>query len=143
MQLKCAQKGLAIVEFTLVAPIFLVLLFGICEFGLILYDKAIITNASREAARSGIAYRTPKLTTTQIQAVANNYCTSYLVTFHSGINPTVTVAQSSPPDFGTPLKVTVTYNYYNLVFGNLLSLLSGGAFPNPLLLSAETTMNNE
>jgi Flp pilus assembly protein TadG len=35
------------------------LLFGIIEFGIILYDKAMITNASREGARAGIVYSEP------------------------------------------------------------------------------------
>lgn len=54
------QKGAAIVEFAVVLPLLLVLLFGIIEFGLIMYNKHIITNASREGARYGIVVEVPR-----------------------------------------------------------------------------------
>ncbi|MDD5036960.1 MAG: TadE/TadG family type IV pilus assembly protein [Methylococcaceae bacterium] len=152
MKLKYAQKGLAIVEFALVAALLLVILFGIMELGLVMYDKAIITNASREAARSGIVLRknadgTP-WSIEQIQALAtdvvNSYCGTYVVSFKSGetchLNPDPTQTTDA---YGTKLTVTVTYNYYNLAFGNLLTLLSGGTFPYPLPLSATTAMYME
>ena len=61
MKLKRAQSGLAMVEAAIILPVFLLVMFAIMEFGIVLYDKAVITNASREAARSGIALRSPKL----------------------------------------------------------------------------------
>jgi Flp pilus assembly protein TadG len=142
MKLTYKQKGLAIVEFSIVSALLLMIMFAICEFGIMLYDKAVITNASREAARAGIVLKNPKPTTAQIQAVATTYRQAYLINFHTGVTPTVTVTEPSS-SFGTPLTVNITYSYYNLVFGNLLNLVSGGAFPNPLILSATTTMNNE
>lgn len=50
------NKGAAVVEFAVVLPILLLLVFGIIEFGFLLYNKAMLTNASREAARVGIVY---------------------------------------------------------------------------------------
>lgn len=145
MKLKYAQKGIATVELAIVVPVLLIILLAICELGIVLYDQAIITNASREAARAGIVLRNPKLTTEQIQAVATTYCQSFLVSFsaNAGTAPFVDVDQSSPPDFGTPLTVTVSYNYNNFLLGYLLSMFTVGTFPNPLPLSATTTMNNE
>jgi len=131
------------VEAAIVLSLFLVLMFGIMELGLVMYDKAVITNASREAARSGIALRSPVLTTAQIQNVATNYCGTYVVGFKSGQTCTTTAIPQPPDAYGIPLKVTVTYNYYYAVFGNLLTLLPGGTFPYPLALSATTTMYME
>jgi Flp pilus assembly protein TadG len=141
MKLKTTQKGLATVEAAIILPVFLLVMFAIMEFGIILYDKAVITNASREAARSGIALRNPKLTTAQISAVATNYCTASLANFNAA-NLTVTANQSAPPNFGTPLSVNVSYRY-NFILGNFFSVLSGGVIPNSLTLLAQTTMNNE
>jgi Flp pilus assembly protein TadG len=45
------QNGGAAVEFAIILPLLIALLFGIVEFGLLLYNKQIITNASREGAR--------------------------------------------------------------------------------------------
>jgi len=133
-----AQGGSAAVEFAIVLPIFLLLVFAIIEFGFILYDKAVITNASREAARAGVVLKTPKLTVAQIQAVANSYCSSYLISFKASNLPTVTVPSGANGTFGTPLTVTVTYTYYGLGLGTLLSPIAG-----PLTLTGTTVMNNE
>ena len=48
------QNGVALVEFGLILPLLILLLFGITEFSLLLYNKQVITNAAREGARAGI-----------------------------------------------------------------------------------------
>jgi len=100
------QRGSTVVEFALVLPVLLLLLFGIVDFGIVLYDKAVITNASREAARAGVVYATPQPTVTQIQTVATNYCQSNLITFGSSSKPSVNVDQSEGTTSGNPLTVT-------------------------------------
>ena len=50
------QKGVAALEFAIILPVLLLLTCGIIEFSVALYDKAMITNASREGARAGIVY---------------------------------------------------------------------------------------
>ena len=49
-----SRRGQALVEFALVLPIILAVMFGAVEFGTALYDKAVITNASREVLRFGV-----------------------------------------------------------------------------------------
>jgi hypothetical protein len=115
-----------------------VIVFSIIECSLALYDKAVITNASREAARAGIVLRTPKLTKTQIANVASNYCQNNLISFAQNVSPTVLVTDNGTNTFGTPLSVSVSYVYTGLGFGQLINALSG-----PITLSAITTMNNE
>jgi Flp pilus assembly protein TadG len=64
---KCkSQKGAAVIEFALILPILLLLLLGTIDGSLALYDKAVITNASREGARAGIVARNPKLTDAEL-----------------------------------------------------------------------------
>jgi len=55
------------VEFALVAPIFMLLLFAAYELGIFLHDLQVITNASREAARLGIIMQDPRTSEAQIQ----------------------------------------------------------------------------
>ncbi len=58
MKRKPKQNGAATVELAiLLGTILLPLLFGIIEFSFLLYDKAMITNASREGARAGIVMK--------------------------------------------------------------------------------------
>lgn len=139
------QKGAAVVEFAVIAPLLLVILFGIIEFGVLLYDKAMITNASREGARAGIVFANPPLTvpalTTKIQGVVNTYCATNLISF--GGSSTLTTVVSRPTTTpGDPLTVTVRYPFRFLVFSNLLPLL-GGNMANTLTLSAITVMRLE
>ena len=115
------------------------IMFGICEVGILIYDHAIITNASREAARSGIVLRTSLLTDVQIQAVASAYCLNNLVTFQAGVSPTISVTHLAADSIGRPLQVKVTYRYTYLV----LNTLTAGLLQSPILLSATSTMYYE
>ena len=52
--LKRNEKGQALVEFALVITIFIMLVFGMVEFGRIFSAKLITTHAAREGARVGV-----------------------------------------------------------------------------------------
>ena len=70
------QRGVSALEFTIIAPLLFVLVFGMIEFGCLFYDKAMITNASREGARAGIVFvpdQTLADITTRVTAAVNNY----------------------------------------------------------------------
>jgi len=135
---RSSTRGAAAVEFALVLPIFLILVFGIIELSVILYNNAVITNAAREAARAGVVLRQPKLTVAQIQAVAQTYAQNQLITFGTVAAPTVTVPSGAGGSFGTPLTVTVSYSYTPLGISTFLSTL-GPTVP----LSATSVMANE
>ncbi len=144
-----SQRGASMVEFALILPLLLLLVFGIIEFGLLLYNKAIVTNASREGARAGIVFNansdgdySPFLEP-YIQAVVTSYTANHLVTFDAIKTPTIT----APPcgSRGSDLTVTVTYPYTFLVFSNIAKLMGGGGtpFPGTITLSAVTVMRCE
>ena len=141
-----AQGGASAVEFALVLPILLLLVFAILELGLLLYNKAVITNASREAARFGVVMRTPKHTSDEIEQKALDYCSNFLVSLSplnnpdpTFINPSVIIPiPGAGGSFGQPLTVTVNYTFSGLGLGTLLSPLTG-----PITLTATTVMTNE
>jgi Flp pilus assembly protein TadG len=125
------------VELALVLPILLVVAFGIIEFSVALYDKAMITNASREGARSGIAFRIPPVTDEEIGNVVNTFLGSSLITFGgpAAADTTVTRNGSNP---GDELIVSVNYTYTFLLIPNFITSLSGG-----ITMVAETVMRME
>lgn len=45
------QKGQSVVEFAIVLPLFLLLVFGICYFGMIFADYLTLSNVARSSAR--------------------------------------------------------------------------------------------
>ena len=49
-----SRSGAAAVEFAIVAPIFLLLVFGIIEFGRVMMVQQVLVNASREGARRAV-----------------------------------------------------------------------------------------
>ncbi len=131
------NSGSVAVEFAIILPLLLLIVFGIIEYSVALFDKAIITNASREAARAGIVLRNTKLTSDQIKTVANNYCTSNLVSLGAASTPTVTVTGAGGV-FGTNLTVSISYVYSGLGLGSLISTIT-----SPITLTASSTMANE
>lgn len=133
-----SQRGTTTVELALILPVFLFLVFGLIELSVALYDKAVLTNASREGARAGIVLRNPKLTTSEIQQVVLNYTTGGLITFGSAVQPVVTVTQSTPATFPNPVQVQVEYTYTGLGLGSLMSAIN-----QPVVLSATSSMINE
>ena len=114
------QEGASLVEFSVIAPLFVVLLFGLVEFGMAIYDKGVLTNASREGARFGVVYSNPRKTATEIGNKVQTYLTNAGFTDTASIN--VTGAGGSS---GASLTVTVTYPYHFTVLPNFVSGLTG------------------
>jgi hypothetical protein len=52
------QHGSNVVEFAVFLPIFLILVFGIIDFGHAWYMRQLMVNASREGARYGTRFQT-------------------------------------------------------------------------------------
>ena len=129
------QQGAAVVEFALVLPLLLVLLIGGIDMSLALYDKAVITNASREGARAGIVARNPPISEAEIRQVVQAYTQSALVNFGPGKPPpTVSVEQGSLGADLT-LKVSVSYTFQGIGLGDLFSSLG-----QPWVLQSSTVM---
>ncbi|MBR7960357.1 pilus assembly protein [Burkholderia vietnamiensis] len=133
-----AARGVVSLEFALMLPFLLMVLIGIIDVSLLLCDKAVITNASREAARAGVVLRVPMLTTIQIANVALGYTQNSLVSGGAATPPTVTVTQANGTTSGSALTVTVTYTYSGMVLGTALSALTG-----PVTISASSVMRYE
>jgi Flp pilus assembly protein TadG len=119
------QRGASAVEFAIVLPLLVIFVFGIIEFGVILYDKTMVTNASREAARRGIVFRDPRVAIPEIQSVVNNYTSGLMITFGSSTGPTTTVPSGACVNHNDQLRVSVTYQYDFLLIPNFVSALPG------------------
>ncbi len=136
------QKGAAAVEMAIVTPLLFMILFGIIEFGLLLYDKAMLTNASREAARRAILYvdtnYTPLVTPEEIKAIVDNYVNSYMITFDSSAAPPTTCVRWTSESYGESITVEVTYTYSFLI----LPAFATGLLPD-LVLRGQTIMRCE
>jgi len=130
-KLRCKnQEGASLVEFSLLAPLFVVLLFGLVEFGLSIYSKGVLTNASREGARFGVVYTTPRKTTGEITVRVQDYLTK------SGFTGTPTInVTGAGGNSGSALTVSVTYPYNFQVLPHFVS-----SFTGTINLTANTVM---
>ena len=135
------QSGTAIVEFAIIFPITMLLFFGIVEFGLMLFDKAVITNASREGARAGIVSRPPgeDLTNDEIRGVVKSYCNNYLVWNRTINDGDIDVTRRTDPIANWPELVVVVRYQYDFIG---LPAFMTGPF-GPIVLRAWTIMKME
>lgn len=135
---KKKQRGVAAVEFAIILIPLVLLVFGTIEFSTLIYDKAMITNASREGARAGIVYSYPnRISDAEIVNVVNTYCSNHMISLggDSPIGTTITRAGNSS---GDPLTVRVSYVYRFLILPSFMAALSDG-----LSLEAVTVMRME
>jgi Flp pilus assembly pilin Flp len=123
------QRGAAAVELAVILPFLVVLVFGMIEFGVMFYDKAVITNASREGVRAGIT----GVGVSQIKQIVSNYCDVNLINL--GGNNAVDPNKIFITPVGSDLVVRIEYSY-DLLFASIFG------FPQTTI-SAETVMRME
>ena len=56
---KLNERGAVAAEFAILLPVLLLIVFGIIEFGMMMYGREVVTNATREGARAGIVQGPP------------------------------------------------------------------------------------
>jgi Flp pilus assembly protein TadG len=117
-QSKLRSRGQALVEFAIVLPVFLLVLFGLIEFGYMLYSQMTVSNAAREAARAAVvdpdACTIPQLADATARGAATGLTGNFISVSVSPIASCATAPQ------GTPVNVTVNYTYHTffpLFFG--------------------------
>jgi Flp pilus assembly protein TadG len=129
------EQGAAAAEFAILLPVLLTILFGIIEFGMLMYGREIVTNATREGARAGIVQGPPKRTAGEITTIATNYLTGTGVNL-ADVTFTVTGAGLTNPN---TLTVSATYLYRFLI--PYIPTVVG--IPNPLPIPIQTVMRHE
>jgi Flp pilus assembly protein TadG len=126
-----SARGQVLVEFALVLPLLCLLVIGLVEFGVLFYDKAMVDNASREGARTGIRYRTDSggnytpYTPAEIDTVVKNYLQPRLITFGgTGAITTNAPRTGTSPFYGGDgyVDVQVTYEYKYLALPGLMGI---------------------
>jgi len=105
------QNGGAAVEFAIIIPLLVLLVAGILDVSLLVYNQQVITNASREGARAGIT----RADDNAVGQIIDTYCQDRLITFGSAESPTTSFTYDAGKPFQTDFSVMVTYNYHFLI----------------------------
>jgi hypothetical protein len=126
------QRGAAAVEFAVVAPVFVLLIFGMVEYGRMVMVQQMLTNAAREGARRAVLEGAKE---NDVRKVIENYLkpagikvSNNDITFQVG-DPAVAGSLDSA-EFGDPIHISVGVD-----FGTVSWL------PSPMYLSSGTRMS--
>jgi Flp pilus assembly protein TadG len=142
------EDGQAVVEFTLIFILFLVIAWIPADFGLALYSGQIAQNASRESAR--IAAADPTLTTAgdacTMPSCSGNILSQAAGRLSSALLPGATIAwtldaESLPPTCDRMVTVSISGNY-NYFFYRLLGLM-GFSVDDQTTITRTTSMRWE
>lgn len=103
--LRSTSKGQSLLEFALVLPVLILLVFGIFDLGYAVFLKNMISNAAREGARTGI-----------VKANGDAAIRARVRSSAPGLNLPDGQISIAPPSrtFNEPITVTVTYTYQPL-----------------------------
>jgi Flp pilus assembly protein TadG len=123
------DRGAAAVEFALLLPLLLLLVFGIIDFGRAINAQITLTQAAREGARLAALGQPNVVSRTQAAA--------------TGLSP-VTVTVTSCPAGATQTTDAVVQTSYSFNFvtpvGAIAGLFGGGGFGSPITLTATGEM---
>jgi Flp pilus assembly protein TadG len=126
------RRGAAAVEFAIVLPVFVILVFGMIEYGRMVMVQQVITNASREGARRAVL---DGATASAVQTAVASYLTNASV---NGANQAVvSPANLATAASGDPITVTVSVPF------SAVSWLPSPMYLGGKTLSATTTMRRE
>ena len=130
------QRGYAAVEFTLLLPVLLIIVFGIIEVGSAWYARQVLINASREGARMGVLYSMDGVTDEDVEIHVENLLVS------AGFNKAVVVdSTGAGGDPGDPVSVQVSADYDLPVLSALIPGVGGDL--GQVTLNAATVMRHE
>ena len=119
------RRGAAVVEFALVAPLFIMLVFGILEYGRMVMVQQVLTNAAREGARAAV-----------LDGATGDSVTGKVNTYLQGAsvpNATVTITPTNPSAAAMGDPVTVTAQ---VTFGQVSWL------PSPMYISSSQALRS-
>jgi Flp pilus assembly protein TadG len=120
----------------MVAPIFMLLVFGMIEFGRAIMVQQILTNAAREGARLAVL-DSPTAMATTVKTTVVNYMHSCGIAAATAANVTITPSEPSTAVNGTAVTVTIQIPYSSV------SLLPHPWFLSSKNLNASCVMRRE
>jgi Flp pilus assembly protein TadG len=125
------DRGSVVVEFALLLPLFITMIFAIIEFGSAWYSKQMLVNASREGARMGALFE--GVSNSEVEVFVANVLNQ--AGYPGAVTVTSTGANGST---GTLVTVSIDGNHDLPVLGSLVP-----GVPSTMTLNATTVMRHE
>jgi Flp pilus assembly protein TadG len=151
------EEAQSLAEFALILPIFLILVFGIIDFGMGLRAYITVAQATREGARYGVVGNQAGTFTAggtgdcdgstetniigKVCATMNGLDLTDIQTVTAECPDTSTTPPCSP---GDAIEVHAEYQYHYITpVKTIVNVLSGGSMPDYITVSSTTTMRQE
>ncbi len=115
--------GMAMVEFVLILPALLVILFGILEFGVLFYQWQTLSNAAREGAREAIVFR-KDCDADAVQALIEQTIIDYASSANIAVEAGDIDITGPCLGSGEPLRVEVSHDFGFQVLPGFISQLT-------------------
>jgi Flp pilus assembly protein TadG len=129
---KGRDRGAAAVEFALVLPLLLLIVFGIIDFGRALNAQITLTEAAREGVRLAALGDSSAEVSARAQAAAPQL---------SGVTVTVTTSCQAGAGPAADAVVNVSYSFSFITpVGAIAGLFGGSGIGGPITLSAQGVM---
>lgn len=126
------RTAAAAVELAAVAPVLVLLIFGMIEFGRVMMVEQVLTNAAREGARRAAL---PGSTTSDAQTVVSSYLTSANV---NGANQASVSPDPSTAQAGTAITVTVTVPFSSVSWLPVPQWMGGQTLTATVVMAKES-----
>jgi len=126
------RRGAAVVEFAMVVPVFVLLVFGMIEFGRAVMVKQVLVNATREGARQAVLDGS---TMADVQARIDEYLSASSI---NGATTTVTPAPQAA-GFGEPVAVTISVPFEDVSWLTMPLYLGGTTLTASSVMRRETS----
>ncbi len=130
------DRGATAVEFALLLPLLMLLLFGIIDFGRALNAQITITQAAREGARVAAL---AGATTSSVQTRTINAAIGLNLTAANVPSPVICQSGDGAAGKNSTVTVNYTFNFITPV-GAIAKVIGGGNFGSTLQLSAVGVM---
>lgn len=140
--LRGSEAAQTLVEFSLVLPLFLVLIFALVDFGRAFFSWQIVTNAAREGARTGAVQGDAAAVDNQVYST---FCSAWPDASSCSIDSTKVAISKTNVNGprGELVSVTVSFDFdYVTPIGAMLTILGGDALAEPTI-SSTTSMRLE
>lgn len=127
-----ARRGVATVEFAVVAPVFFVLVLGVIEFTRAMMVEELLTNAAHEGARAGVLDNSQ---VSDVTSAVNNYLSA------AGVSGATTTVSPSPPSsaaYNQSVTVNVQISYSSVSWLPVPHFLGGTTLKAGAIMRRET-----
>ncbi len=128
------DRGAAAVEFALLLPLLLLIIFGVIDFGRALNAQITLTQAAREGARlDALGQPNSAVVTRTINAATGLNLTS------ANVSETLVCVPNAGPTADAQVDVSYQFSFITPV-GAIAGLFGGGGFGGPITLTAQGVM---